>query len=105
VELAAAGIPPERGHFMLNDYFDFSACPQVFDFALAHSFLTRLSPPQGAAGVAAVVRQLRPGGRFYVAAGANDAFDGSSSAMEALERLPRGIRRDSSATRRRQRVV
>jgi ABC-type polysaccharide/polyol phosphate transport system ATPase subunit/SAM-dependent methyltransferase len=65
VELKRANVRPERGHFMINDTFDFSECPYRFDVAIADSFFRRLSMNRIARCVTSVLKHLRPGGRFF----------------------------------------
>ena len=66
IELPRLGVPPERGHFIVNDDFDLSAAPHVFDLALASGLVRRLSLNAVARCMASVVRKLAPGGRFYI---------------------------------------
>ncbi len=65
VELARAGVPPERGHVIINDSFDFSSCPYHFHFAIANSYFRRLPLNRVAQCIAAVMAKMNPGGRFY----------------------------------------
>ncbi len=65
IELPRAGVRPELGHFIINDDFDFSESPFVFDMAIASSLFRRLSLNSVARCIAAVVCKLAPGGRFY----------------------------------------
>ena len=66
IELPRLGVAPERGHFIVNDEFDLSAAPHVFDLALASGLVRRLSLNAVARCMASVVRKLAPGGRFYI---------------------------------------
>jgi ABC-type polysaccharide/polyol phosphate transport system ATPase subunit/SAM-dependent methyltransferase len=66
IELPRAGVRPELGHFIVNDDFDFSEAPFVFDMAIASSLFRRLSLNSVARCIAAVVCKLAPDGRFYV---------------------------------------
>jgi SAM-dependent methyltransferase len=66
IELPRAGVHPERGHFVVNDLFDFSAVPYRFDLAISSSFLRRLTLNAAARMFASVIRTLAPGGRFFV---------------------------------------
>ncbi len=65
-ELARAGVPPEWGHFVVNDTFDLSEIPDRFDMAIANSLIGRLSLDGLARCLAAVVGHLRPDGRFFL---------------------------------------
>ncbi|MEX2662527.1 MAG: hypothetical protein WD227_11390, partial [Vicinamibacterales bacterium] len=56
----------ERGHFIVNDDFDLSLSPHLFDLAITSGLLRRLSLNAIARCVASVVKKLAPGGRFYV---------------------------------------
>jgi ABC-type polysaccharide/polyol phosphate transport system ATPase subunit len=65
-ELPRVGVSPERGHFRVNDTFDFSAIPARFDVVIASSLVRRL-PLNGVARMAAaVLSRLAPGGRFIL---------------------------------------
>jgi ABC-type polysaccharide/polyol phosphate transport system ATPase subunit len=64
--LPNAGVSAERGHFVVNEEFDFSDVPHTFEFAIASSMLRRLPLHAVARCFASVVRRLRPGGRFFV---------------------------------------
>lgn len=64
IELPRAGVPPERGHFVVNDDFDLSGVPHRFDLAIASAQARHLSLNRIARMIAAVVRRLAPGGRF-----------------------------------------
>jgi SAM-dependent methyltransferase len=66
IELPRLGVAPERGHFIVNDDFDLSGAPHVFDLAIASGLLRRLSLNAVARCIASVVKKLAPGGRFYV---------------------------------------
>ena len=70
VEMMNRGLQPERGHFIINDRFDLSESPYVFNFALAHSLSGRLSAERFGVAVAAVVGHLAPGGQFFLSVGA-----------------------------------
>jgi ABC-type polysaccharide/polyol phosphate transport system ATPase subunit/SAM-dependent methyltransferase len=65
IELARAGVPAERGHFIVNDRFDLGDCPYRFDVAIANSFFRRLSLNRIARCVAATMAKLKPGGRLF----------------------------------------
>jgi ABC-type polysaccharide/polyol phosphate transport system ATPase subunit/SAM-dependent methyltransferase len=65
IELPRAGVRPERGHFVINDVFDFREMPHAFDYAIAGSLFARLSLNSVARCIAGVMRKLEPGGRFY----------------------------------------
>jgi ABC-type polysaccharide/polyol phosphate transport system ATPase subunit/SAM-dependent methyltransferase len=65
IELPRAGLRPELGHFIVNDDFDLSDSPYAFDLAIASSLFRRLTLNSVARTIAAVVRKLAPGGRFY----------------------------------------
>jgi SAM-dependent methyltransferase len=66
IELPRAGVDPRRGHFVVNDDVDLSSVPHLFDFAIASAQVRRLSLNSIAQAFASVIRQLAPGGRFYV---------------------------------------
>lgn len=66
IEIPRAGVDPRRGHFVVNDDVDLSAVPHQFDFAIASAQVRRLSLNAVARMFASVIRQLAPGGRFYV---------------------------------------
>jgi ABC-type polysaccharide/polyol phosphate transport system ATPase subunit/SAM-dependent methyltransferase len=66
IELVRANVRPERGHMIVNDWFDLSESPHRFAFAIANGFWSRLSLNQIARCTASVLRSLEPGGRFYV---------------------------------------
>lgn len=85
IELAALGVLAERGHFIVHDEFDLSECPYRFDVAIAHSFLHRLAPSQVGPCLAAVVKYLKPGGRFYVAVGAPETEGGRPPLAAVVE--------------------
>jgi ABC-type polysaccharide/polyol phosphate transport system ATPase subunit len=65
IELPRAGVRPERGHFIVNDDFDFSDATHPFDLAIASSLFRRLPLNSVARAIAAVVKSLAPGGRFF----------------------------------------
>jgi len=65
IELVRANVRPERGHLIVNDWFDLTESPHQFRFAIANGFWSRLSLNQIARCVAAVLKKLEPGGRFY----------------------------------------
>lgn len=64
-ELSRAGVAADRGHFVVNDRFDLSGVPVLFDLAIAHSLFTRLSLNGIARLLVNVGRQLAPNGRFF----------------------------------------
>jgi ABC-type polysaccharide/polyol phosphate transport system ATPase subunit/SAM-dependent methyltransferase len=66
IELVRAGVRPERGHMIVNDWFDFSESPHRFTFAIANGFWSRLTLNQIARCTASVLKSLEPGGRFFV---------------------------------------
>jgi ABC-type polysaccharide/polyol phosphate transport system ATPase subunit/SAM-dependent methyltransferase len=66
IELPRLGVRPERGHFILNDDFDLSESPHAYDLALASSLVRRLTLNSIARCIAAVVKKLGPGGRFFL---------------------------------------
>lgn len=66
IEIPRAGVDPRRGHFVVNDDVDLSSVPHQFDFAIASAQVRRLSLNAVARMFASVIRQLAPGGRFYV---------------------------------------
>jgi ABC-type polysaccharide/polyol phosphate transport system ATPase subunit len=66
LELPRLGVQLERGYFIVNDDFDLSLSPHVYDLAIASGLLRRLSLNAIARCMAAVVKKLGPGGRFYV---------------------------------------
>jgi SAM-dependent methyltransferase len=65
IELPRVGVDPERAFFLHHDAFDFSVIPDTFDFALAGSLFAHLPFNDVARCIAAVVRKLKPAGRFY----------------------------------------
>lgn len=65
VELSRAGVPAEKGHFMINGTFDFRECPYRFDVAIANAFFRRLSLNQIARCVGSVLAYLKPAGQFF----------------------------------------
>lgn len=65
IELTRAGVAPERGHFIVNDRFDLSESPHIFDLAMANSLFRRLPLNRIARCVGSVMRKLKPGGRFF----------------------------------------
>jgi ABC-type polysaccharide/polyol phosphate transport system ATPase subunit/SAM-dependent methyltransferase len=67
IELARAGIAPERGRFLVAETFDLSEIPGPFDLALASSGFARWPFNDVARCIASVVRRLKPSGRFYAA--------------------------------------
>jgi ABC-2 type transport system ATP-binding protein/lipopolysaccharide transport system ATP-binding protein len=78
IELPRAGVRPERGHFIVNDDFDFSDATHPFDLAIASSLFRRLPLNSVARAIAAVVKSLAPGGRFFATfaeAPADASFD------------------------------
>jgi hypothetical protein len=65
IELVRANVRPERGHLIVNDWFDLTDSPHQFRFAIANAFWARLPLNAIARCVAAVLKTLEPGGRFY----------------------------------------
>lgn len=84
LELTRVGVSPSRGHFIVNTQFDLSECPHEFQFAIAHSFVDRLEPPQLAACLAGVTRKLSVGGHLLIATGRSDA-------TTTIERVAEGL--------------
>ena len=66
IELARANVEASRGHFVVNDGCDLSEIPHAFDYAMANSSLGRMDDAAAGRCVAAVIRKLAPGGRFYI---------------------------------------
>ena len=66
IELVRANVRPERGHLLVNDWFDLSESPHEYAFAIANGFWSRLPLNAIVRCVASVLRKLEPGGRFYV---------------------------------------
>ena len=66
IELVRANVRPERGHLIVNEWFDLSESPHQFAFAIANGFWSRLSLNQIARCTASVLRALEPGGQFFV---------------------------------------
>jgi SAM-dependent methyltransferase len=66
IELPRAGVQVDLGHFIVNDDFDLSSALFPFDLAIASSFFRRLPLNSIARCLAAVIKKLAPGGRFYV---------------------------------------
>lgn len=66
-ELVPAGVPADRGHFLIDHRMDLSGCPYRFDVALAHSISHRVTAEQMGHAVASVIGHLSPAGRLYVA--------------------------------------
>jgi SAM-dependent methyltransferase len=65
IELVRANVRPERGHLLVNDWFDLSESPHEFTFAIANGFWSRLPLNGIARCVSSVLKKLAPGGRFY----------------------------------------
>jgi ABC-type polysaccharide/polyol phosphate transport system ATPase subunit/SAM-dependent methyltransferase len=65
IELPRAGVIPERGHFIINNTFELNGIPHALDVAMANSLFRCLPFNSVACCIAAVVRKLRPSGRFY----------------------------------------
>jgi ABC-type polysaccharide/polyol phosphate transport system ATPase subunit/SAM-dependent methyltransferase len=65
IELSRAGVPPERGHFIVNDTFDLAGIPHAIDVAMANSLFCTLPFNSVAKCIASVVRKLAPWGVFY----------------------------------------
>jgi ABC-type polysaccharide/polyol phosphate transport system ATPase subunit/SAM-dependent methyltransferase len=65
IELVRADVRPERGHLIVNEWFDLSESPHQFAFAIANGFWSRLSLNAVARCVASVLKKLEPGGRFF----------------------------------------
>jgi ABC-type polysaccharide/polyol phosphate transport system ATPase subunit len=66
IEAPRADVEPTNGHFIVNDRFDLSDSPHEYEFAIANSFFSRLTPEQVGRAVAGVTRKLAPSGRFFV---------------------------------------
>jgi SAM-dependent methyltransferase len=64
-ELPRAGVPPERGHFIVNDTFELNGIPHAIDVAMANSLFACLPFNSVARCIASVVRKLAPWGVFY----------------------------------------
>jgi len=65
IELVRANVRPERGHLIVNDWFDLSDSPHLFKYAIANGFWSRLPLNSIARCTAAVLKKLEPGGQFY----------------------------------------
>jgi SAM-dependent methyltransferase len=65
MELSRVGIPPERGHFIVNDTFDLDGIPHAVDVAMANSVFCTLPFNSVARCIVSVVRKLAPWGVFY----------------------------------------
>jgi ABC-type polysaccharide/polyol phosphate transport system ATPase subunit len=65
IELVRARVRPERGHLIVNDWFDLRESPHRFRFAVANGFWSRLPLNAIARCVNAVLTKMEPGGRFY----------------------------------------
>jgi len=65
IELPRAGVAAERGHFLSNDTFDLSGSPFQYDVAISSGLFRQLPLNHVARVIAAVVRKLKPGGRFF----------------------------------------
>jgi ABC-2 type transport system ATP-binding protein len=66
IELPGAGVRAERGHFVVNDDFDFSGVPHRFSLGIASAQVRHLPLNRIARLIASVVRHLAPGGRFIL---------------------------------------
>jgi SAM-dependent methyltransferase len=78
IELPRARVRAERGHFIVNDDFDFSDALHPFDFAIASSLFRRLPLNSVARAIASVIHSLAPNGRFFATfaeAPANASFE------------------------------
>jgi ABC-type polysaccharide/polyol phosphate transport system ATPase subunit/SAM-dependent methyltransferase len=65
IELPAVNVDPSRGTFIVNDNFQLDGVPPL-DFALAQGLFPEVPLGTVITCIAAVVRRLAPGGRFYV---------------------------------------
>jgi ABC-type polysaccharide/polyol phosphate transport system ATPase subunit/SAM-dependent methyltransferase len=65
IELPRAGLSADLGHFLSNEDFDLTGAPLLFDVAIASSLFRQLPLNHVARVIAAVVRKLKPGGRFF----------------------------------------
>jgi SAM-dependent methyltransferase len=65
IELPRVGVRADLGQFIVNDDFDLTEAPAVFDLAIASSLFRRLSLNSVARCIAGVVGRLAPGGRFF----------------------------------------
>jgi ABC-type polysaccharide/polyol phosphate transport system ATPase subunit/SAM-dependent methyltransferase len=65
IELPRVGVRADLGQFIVNDDFDLTEAPAVFDLAIASSLFRRLSLNSVARCIAGVVSRLAPGGRFF----------------------------------------
>jgi SAM-dependent methyltransferase len=82
IELPKMGVPQERGVCLFNHEFDLSQVTTPIGFAISEGFLSRLPLNRIARCVAAVIKQLSPGGRFYAT-----WFDNPNpSAFEPIDR-------------------
>jgi len=63
-ELVPLGIDPGAAHFIINGHFVFGETPQ-FDLALAQELFPQLTLNDVLRCTAAVLRTLKPGGRFF----------------------------------------
>ncbi len=66
IESVRASVDITRGHFIINDQFDLSESPHTYDCALSNSFFRRLDAAGVAACIAATVKKLKRGGRYFV---------------------------------------
>jgi ABC-type polysaccharide/polyol phosphate transport system ATPase subunit/SAM-dependent methyltransferase len=65
IELPRVGVRADLGQFIVNDDFDLTEAPAVFDLAIASSLFRRLSLNSVARCIAGVVSRLATGGRFF----------------------------------------
>ncbi len=65
IELPRAGVAAERGHFLSTTTFDLSGSPFQYDLAIASGLFRQLPLNHVARVIAAVVRKLKPGGKFF----------------------------------------
>jgi homopolymeric O-antigen transport system ATP-binding protein len=65
IELPRVNVDAARGTFIINDTFQLDGVPPI-DFALAQGLFPEIPLSSVITCIAAVVRRLAPGGRFYV---------------------------------------
>jgi ABC-type polysaccharide/polyol phosphate transport system ATPase subunit/SAM-dependent methyltransferase len=65
IELPRMGLSYERGSFIINHDFDLSAIGHPVQFAISEGLFSRLPLNRIARCIAAVIKRLGPGGRFY----------------------------------------
>jgi SAM-dependent methyltransferase len=65
-ELPRMGVAVERGYYLVNDTFDFTAIPVKFDLVITSSQVRLMTLNSVARMTASVLRQLAPAGRFVM---------------------------------------